>query len=82
MSLSKYGYGHYEREKQPFTVDQLFTLSRVLGRSVEWFLGLETELTDKEDRLLATFRGMSPVAQDLALTLVQAQAEAERKREG
>ena len=58
IGLSKAGYSHYERGRQPFTVDQLFLLSRILGRSVEWFLGLDTKLTDDEDRLLTTYRGI------------------------
>ena len=56
LSLSETGYGHYERKRQPFTVDQLFQLSRILNRSVEWLLGLESNLTDKEDRLVTAYR--------------------------
>ena len=33
LGLSAVGYGHYERARQPFTVEQLFQLSRILGHS-------------------------------------------------
>lgn len=80
LSLSKYGYGHYEREVQPFTVDQLFTLSRVLGRSVEWFLGLETGLSEREDHLLTIYKGLSPTARGLLLDMAETFAKSERER--
>lgn len=56
LGLTKAGYGHYERGRQPFTVDMLFQLARILGRPVEHFLGLETGLTGREERVLALFR--------------------------
>ena len=58
LGLSEVGYGHYDRARQPFTVEQLFKLSRLLGRSVEHFLGLNNGLTAEEDRLLAMFRSL------------------------
>lgn len=75
-------YGHYERGRYAFTVDQLFTLSRVLGRSVEWFLGLETELTDREDHLLTIYRGLTPGAAGLLLDMAETFAKSERERGG
>jgi transcriptional regulator with XRE-family HTH domain len=56
LGLSKVGYGHYERGTHSFSVDQLFQLSRILGRSVEYFLGLDCQLTPDEDELLSAFR--------------------------
>ena len=56
LGLSKAGFGHYDRGTQPYSVDQLFSLSRVLGCSVAWLLGLDTTLTPAEDALLAAFR--------------------------
>ena len=59
LSLSESGYGHYERGRQPFTIDQLFQLSRILGRSVEYLLGLDTGLTPDEDELLTAYRAIA-----------------------
>jgi transcriptional regulator with XRE-family HTH domain len=56
LGLSKAGYGHYERGRQSFTVAQLFYLSGLLGQSVEYFLGLEKDLTPQEDSILALYR--------------------------
>jgi transcriptional regulator with XRE-family HTH domain len=72
LGLSYHGYAHYERGVYAFTIDQLFTLSRVLGRSVEHFLGLETGLTDLEDELLALFRTVPASSQPLVVELVRA----------
>jgi transcriptional regulator with XRE-family HTH domain len=56
LSLGEQSYGHYERGRYAFTVDQIFALSRVLGRSVEWLLGLDTSHSAEEDELLTRFR--------------------------
>jgi transcriptional regulator with XRE-family HTH domain len=59
LGLTEAGYGHYERDRQTFTVQQLFELERVLGQSVQWFLGIPTrpdELTEAELRALELFR--------------------------
>jgi transcriptional regulator with XRE-family HTH domain len=67
LGLTEAGYGHYERDRQTFTVDMLFQISRILGRPVEYFLGLETELSADEGRVLALYRqaqaaGQGPTA--------------------
>ena len=72
LGLSTAGYGHYDRGRQPFTVDQLFTLSRILGRSVGWLLGLETELSEDEDQLLTVYRSAPAASRDMVLRAVQA----------
>lgn len=56
MGLSKVGYGDYERGRRLFDTEQLFLLSRIFNRSVEWFLGLETQLTEDEDEVLHLYR--------------------------
>ncbi|MHB9033889.1 MAG: helix-turn-helix transcriptional regulator [Anaerolineae bacterium] len=56
LNLSVVGYGHYERATQPFGLEQLFQLSRILGKPVTWFLGLPSELDPDEDELLALYR--------------------------
>ena len=54
LGLTKSGYGHYERCKQRFTVEQLFQLSQLLHVPVEELLGLPLpgEMSEDERRLL------------------------------
>lgn len=68
LGLTKAGYGHYERGRQPFTVDMIFQISRILGRPVEYFLGLDTGLTEDEGQLLAIYRA-APTAEARATAL-------------
>lgn len=56
LGLSKQGYQPYEKFQAPFSAIQLFQVSHILGRSVEWFLGLPTELTADEQQVLALYR--------------------------
>jgi len=56
IGLSKQGYTPYELGKTAFTVQQLFKIASVLGRPVEYFLGLDTGLTGREERVLILFR--------------------------
>src|SRR5512142_816129 len=73
LGLSGSGYSPYENFRYAFSVDQLFELSRILKRSVEYFLGIETGLTADEDELLATYRSV-PFAEgrQMILRLVKA----------
>lgn len=74
IGLSVVGYGHYDRGRQPFTVEMLFELSPVLNHSVEWFLGLDTGLTEEEDELLACFRGTEESGRQAVLAVARAMA--------
>lgn len=56
IGLTKVGYGDYERGHRLFDTEQLFQLARILGRPVEYFLGLDTGLTGREERVLMLFR--------------------------
>jgi transcriptional regulator with XRE-family HTH domain len=56
LGLSKQGYNPYERFQVCFTVAQIFTVARVVGRPVEYFLGLDTGLTSDEERALSYYR--------------------------
>jgi len=58
LGITKAGYGHYEREAQPFAVEQLFILSELLGRPLAYFLGLESDLSDEEGELLQLWRSI------------------------
>ena len=58
LGLTEAGYGHYERDRQTFTAQQLFELERILGRPVSWFLGIATqpgELSDDERLVLSMY---------------------------
>ena len=80
LGLSLSGYGHYDRGRQPFTIEQIFQLSRILGRSVEWLLGLETELGEDEDQLLTAYKSIeSDTLRSLALQSVRNAAEADHE---
>ena len=68
LGLTDGGYGHYERGRQSFTLEMLFQLGRILGRPVEYFLGLDTGLTDDEGRLLALYRA-APAGEPRAMVL-------------
>jgi len=58
LGITKAGYGHYEREAQPFAVEQLFALSDLFGRPMSYLLGLETDLSDQEGELVQTWRSI------------------------
>jgi transcriptional regulator with XRE-family HTH domain len=58
IGLSKSGYHHYEKFEAPFTVAQIFQISRILGRSVGFFLGIDCGLTPDEDELLTAYRNI------------------------
>jgi transcriptional regulator with XRE-family HTH domain len=86
LGLTKSGYGHYERCKQRFTVEQLFQLSQLFHVPVEELLGLPLpgEMSEDERQLLDDFRRMqSPTLRENALLLVRSQADMDAKlREG
>jgi len=79
LGLAKQSYAPYEPGVTPFSVDQLFVLSRVLNRSVEWLLGLDTGLTEAEDELLACFRNTDDSGQNAVLSVARSMAR-ERPR--
>lgn len=81
LSLKEGSYGHYERKRSAFTIDYLFRLSRILGKSVAWFLGLETGLTTDEDELLTLYRALPDNLRALALDTIKGFARASRQQE-
>jgi transcriptional regulator with XRE-family HTH domain len=56
LALTPSGYGHYERNRQTFTVEQIFRLSTILEKRVEWLLGLDETLSMEEGALVTAFR--------------------------
>jgi transcriptional regulator with XRE-family HTH domain len=72
VGLTKVGYGEYERGRRLFDTEQLFHLSRILGRPVEYFLGLDTGLSEEEGQLLASYRAIdSEQGRRIALGVVR-----------
>lgn len=71
LALSPSGYGHYDRGAQPFSVEQVLHLSTLLGRSVEWILGVRTALAEDEERLVVAYRAIdAPALRRFALDMV------------
>jgi transcriptional regulator with XRE-family HTH domain len=56
LGLSKFGYGHYERGTQTFSVWHLHQLAHILGRPLEYFFGLPTHDRSDEQTLLRAYR--------------------------
>ena len=72
MGLTKVGYGEYERAHRLFDTEQLAKLSQILGRPVEYFLGLDMGLTEEEEQLLASYRAIgSSSGKHLVLAVVR-----------
>ncbi len=72
LNLTPAGYGHYERGRQPFSIEMLTRLARVLDRPLEHFLGLQMGLTLEEEQLVAAFRELETEQQrTLALDMVR-----------
>jgi transcriptional regulator with XRE-family HTH domain len=81
LKITNQGYTPYERGDHAFTVVELEALSRVLGRSVEWFLGLEGERPADEGLVMAAMRSIrSPLIRSILVS--QAQALAKLDAEG
>ena len=80
LGVSKSDYGHYERMAQPFTVEQLFILSRILGKPVTYFLGLDTGLREDEADLVEAYRQIdNPLIKEFILHNAQAAAQSAQK---
>src|SRR5512136_472668 len=56
LGIEEQSYGHYERGRFAFTIEQLLILSRVLRRPVTWFLGISSDLSNEEERLVHLWR--------------------------
>lgn len=56
LGLADSSYSPYENYRIAFTVDMLDRAAHILDRPLSWFLGLPSELTDDEQRLLSIYR--------------------------
>lgn len=80
LNLEEQSYGHYERGRFAFTVEQLLILSRVLRRPLTWLVGLPTELTEEEERLVHLWRTVeNPVIRRLIVKQLQDAVAIERE---
>jgi len=59
LNLEEQSYGHYERGRSAFTVDQLFQLSRILGKPITYFLGVSDKLAPDEEEALHLYRSLT-----------------------
>ncbi len=72
IGMSKQGYTPYERGDHEFTVKELAKMSRVLGHTVEWLLGIGEQEPD-EQRVLSAYRAIgSPRLRELAIEQLNA----------
>lgn len=80
LGMSRAGYGHLETGDNLMTMADLFQLARILGRPVEWFLGLDTGLSPDEGRVLALYRQAVAAGEgDLALGALEGLTRSLRK---
>ena len=59
LGMERSGYGHYERGRLAWRIDILEQLSQILGKPLEYFLGIDTELSEDEAELVHMYRGLS-----------------------
>jgi len=80
LALEEQSYGHYERGRYAFTIEHLFKLSSILGRSVAHFLGIDNGLSRDEDELLTLYKNLpTDRARRLAIRSLRAHADLERE---
>jgi transcriptional regulator with XRE-family HTH domain len=73
LGLSKQAYNGYEKGETPFSVVQLFRVAEVMNLPITHFLGLESELSQDEQHLVALYRkGQSRGMGDAILRTVKA----------
>ncbi len=81
LGLEEQSYGHYERGRSAFTVEQLLILSRVLRRPVGWFLGLPGELDEEEERLVHLWRMTGKDMRRIVIGMLDKAAEISNERD-
>ena len=70
LGLSRSGYNPYEKYESAFSVAMLFQLAPILGKPVEYFLGLDTDLSEDEAELLACYRRLPDDRRPLARAML------------
>lgn len=56
LGIAKQSYNDYETGGVHFRVEQVEEFARALDRPVEWFLGIDTGLTEEEAQVLHLWR--------------------------
>jgi len=83
LSLDLNSYGHYERGRYAFTVEQLLILSRVLSKPIEYLLGLVTGLSEDEAQVLHIWRQIElPEMRDIAMQHLRTVLISDRRLRG
>lgn len=71
LGLTPQGYNPYERHGR-YTVEMLLKISEITGRSVQWLLGIETGLSEEDERLLTAMHQIGEsVVRDVVLLVAQ-----------
>lgn len=82
LGLSKQGYHPYEKYQTAFTLEQLYQLSRILGRSIAWFLDIDCGLAPDEQEWLEIYRSLDDSGQQVALRIMRGWMAEERQGAG
>jgi len=76
LGLADSSYSPYENFRISFTINMLERLARIVDMPVEWFLGVESELTDDEQSLLSIYRrAVSAGRGDMVLSVLKTLAK-------
>ena len=68
LGMSRAGYGHFETGRVVPDVEVIERIAAILHRPLEYFLGLDTDLSEDEGELLALYRAIED-ARDKKLAL-------------
>ena len=72
MNVAQSTIATWESGTRAIDIEMLFKLAPILGRSVGYFLGLDTGLTDDEDALLEAYKSIeNPGNRAIALNVVK-----------
>ena len=83
LGIAKQSYNDYEPGSIKFRVEQVEEFSRALGRPVEWFLGIDTDLSEDEAQVLHLWRQIeAPQIRRTVLDLIRGQLDLDRELRG
>ena len=83
LGLTKQGYEGYEEGEKKFRVEQVQEFARVLGRPIEWFLGLDTGLSEADAEVLHLWRQIeTPALRQNVIHSLRGQVALDRELRG
>ena len=83
LGLAKQSYTPYETGRIKFRVEQVQEFSRALGRPVEWFLGLDTGLSEADAEVLHLWRQIeTPALRQNVIHSLRGQVALDRELRG